>query len=81
MVLFGHFELWRPSKAQMAALRLLVTYLCDAYDVRYLGGHRDFQPDETVCPGQHLATLLPELAAELGLVYGTGGFVASDAVR
>lgn len=80
VVLFGHFELWRPAKAQMAALRLLVTYLRDTYAVRYLGGHRDFQPDATVCPGQHLALLLPELAAELGLMYGTGGFGASDVV-
>jgi hypothetical protein len=74
VVLFGHFELWQPSEAQMAALRLLVAYLQDAYAIQYLAGHRDFQPAETVCPGRYLAAHLPELADDLGLLYGTGGY-------
>lgn len=74
VALLGHFELWRPSKTQMAALRLLIVYLRDMYVIQYLAGHRDFQPDETICPGRYLAEVLPELAAELGLTYGTDGY-------
>lgn len=72
IVLLGHYELWHPAVVQLAALRLLLVYLRDMYAIMYLAGHRDFQPDETICPGRHLAVLLPDLAIELGLQYGTG---------
>lgn len=73
IALLGHFELWHPAKIQIVQLKLLTAYLRDTYAITHLAGHRDFQPDETVCPGHYLADVLPNLAAEVGLAYGVGG--------
>ncbi len=73
VALFGHFELWHPAEIQIVQLKLLAAYLRDAYAITHLAGHRDFQPDETRCPGHYLADILPDLAAEVGLVYSVGG--------
>ena len=49
--------------------------LIDAYAITHLAGHRDFQPGVTLCPGDNLEVLLPDLAAELGIAFGTEGYV------
>lgn len=74
VVLLGNFEERQPAEAQMDSLRTLTIYLRDSYQLTHLAGHRDFQPGETVCPGAFLAPLLPPLAAEMGLIFGTGGY-------
>ena len=73
--LLGNFETAEPPAAQLATLRALAADLLARYGLTHLAGHRDFQPDETVCPGALLEPLLPELAAAVGLTYGTGGYV------
>jgi hypothetical protein len=77
IVLLGNFEEAQPTVAQLASLKTLVASLAGQYGITYLAGHRDFQPDETVCPGRNLEVLLPGLAAELGLKFGTAGYVGS----
>jgi hypothetical protein len=73
--LLGNFEREQPAEAQLESLRRLGAYLADAYALTHLAGHQDFQPGVTLCPGHELAPLLPGLAGELELEYGTGGFV------
>jgi hypothetical protein len=76
VALLGNFERGDLAAAQLDSLRQLGAYLAAAYGLTHLAGHRDFQPGATVCPGAGLAPLLPGMAAELGLAYGTGGYVA-----
>jgi hypothetical protein len=75
VVLLGNFEEAEPTTVQMASLRSLVQCLTTEYAITHLAGHRDFQPEETVCPGENLERALPDLASELGLEFGTGGYV------
>jgi N-acetylmuramoyl-L-alanine amidase len=75
IVLLGNFEEAQPTAAQLASLKALAAALAAEYGIKWLAGHRDFQPDETVCPGRNLEVLLPGLAAELGLKFGTAGYV------
>jgi N-acetylmuramoyl-L-alanine amidase len=74
VVLLGHFEQSEPSTAQLATLSLLLECLRDSYQISHVAGHRDFLPSETVCPGQRLEVLLPDLAARVGLRWGTDGY-------
>ncbi len=76
VVLLGNFEVDHPTEAQRWALKLLGDYLSETYTLTHLAGHRDFQPTVTVCPGAHLEELLTGLADDLGLQFGTGGYVA-----
>ncbi len=76
IVLLGNFELIEPTKAQLDSLTDLNYYLTLAYHVTHLAGHQDFQPGETLCPGKNLEPLLPGLAKELPLEFGTAGYVA-----
>jgi N-acetyl-anhydromuramyl-L-alanine amidase AmpD len=75
VVLLGDFENTQPTNKQWESTRLLVHCLAVNYGLTHLAGHREFQPERTVCPGRHLESRLPELASELGLVYGTEGYV------
>ncbi len=74
VVLLGDFQLIEPTEAQIEALRRLSACLIDQYGITHLAGHRDFQPGVTVCPGDNLEPLLSELAADLGIELGTGGY-------
>lgn len=76
--LLGNFEREAPAEAQLEALRRLGAYLAEAYALTHLAGHQDFQPGVTLCPGHELAPLLPGLAGELGLEFGTGGYVKPE---
>ncbi len=69
--LLGNFEEVGPLVAQINTTRLLAGYLRDTYRLTHLAGHRDYQPEVTVCPGKNLWPLLPDLAAELGMTFGT----------
>lgn len=75
IVLLGNFEETEPLEEQLLTLKKLVRCLSDEYAITHLAGHRDFQPGVTVCPGENLEVLLPGLAAELSLEFGTGGYV------
>ncbi|HDQ73475.1 MAG TPA: N-acetylmuramoyl-L-alanine amidase [Chloroflexi bacterium] len=75
VVLLGNFERQMPTDPQIESLKSLCRFLVDRYAITHLAGHRDFQPEVTVCPGLNLAQLLPGLAREVGLIFGTGGYV------
>jgi hypothetical protein len=75
IVLMGHFERAKPTEAQLTSLGQLGLCLRDEFEITHIAGHRDFQPKVTVCPGKNLEALLPGLAKELELEFGTGGYV------
>ena len=75
VVLMGNFEEAQPPVAQVSDVKVLIRYLSGEYTITHLAGHRDFQPGETVCPGKYLEPLLPGWASELGLEFGTGGYI------
>ena len=84
IVLLGNFNNEQPTESQLASLRSLVDYLRYAYEIRYLVGHKDYpnqSPDGTECPGANLYPLLPDLALELGMNYGIGGYVIPEWVK
>ena len=64
IVLLGNFEESDPTTEQLTSLKALIACLSTEYEITHLAGHRDFQPDETVCPGEKLAGLLPKLAGD-----------------
>jgi hypothetical protein len=74
VVLMGNFEETEPTPVQLANATILVRYLTYQYTLSHLAGHRDFQPDETVCPGKHLEPRLPDIAHALGLKFGIEGY-------
>lgn len=76
VVLIGNFEVLEPTSAQLDTLNILVAHLAETFPVTHLAGHKDFNPQETQCPGAHLSPILPEIAARQNLLYGTGGYVA-----
>ena len=72
--LLGNFDVVAPAAAQLATLRTLARHLRETYTVTHMAGHRDFQPEVTSCPGASLRPLLPDLAADVALTYGTEGY-------
>jgi len=74
VVLLDNFEQYPPTVLQLGKLTALGRCLAQRYSLTHLAGHRDFLPGQTVCPGRYLEPLLPNLAAELGLTFGTGGY-------
>lgn len=72
--LLGNFEFIPPVQAQLDTLQLLARTLREQYALSHLAGHRDFQPDATVCPGKNLWPVIPAIAAATGLAYNTGGY-------
>lgn len=74
IVLMGNFELKEPPPEQVAALEALIDYLTSSYPITHLAGHKDFNPDDTQCPGVNLYRRLPEFAARHNLELGTGGY-------
>jgi hypothetical protein len=55
-------------------LKRLIQCLADAYAITHLAGHRDFQPEVTLCPGANLELLLPAMASDAGLAFGIEGY-------
>lgn len=74
IVLLGNFMNDEPTEAQLVSLRALSVCLIDEYSITHIAGHRDFQPGITDCPGDHLEVLLPDLAAEIEVKFGTQGY-------
>jgi len=72
--LMGNFEVEVPTNAQINSLMELGGLLRDGYGITHLSGHRDFQHQNTVCPGQHLEVQLAQVAAKPGLKFGTDGY-------
>lgn len=77
IVLFGNFEDEEPTTLQLCSLKRLSTWLKVTYDLTHLAGHSDFQPLETVCPGQHLEDKLKSIASDLRLEFGTAGYIGT----
>jgi hypothetical protein len=75
IVLLGNFEESDPTRVQLDSLNALSRGLVNDYGITHLAGHRDFQPEETVCPGRVLAAMLTDLARNLPLIFGTEGYV------
>ena len=67
--LLGNFEVVMPTTAQFDTLRQVIEHLRDMYNLTHLGGHRDYQPGATVCPGANCWPLLTDLATSLALTY------------
>lgn len=69
--LLGNFEETQPTAAQLNSLHALIkALLLNFKNITSLAGHKDFNPDTTLCPGQHLYALLAEIAGQHGLRYG-----------
>jgi len=84
IALIGNFNETEPVRAQIDSLEQLVDYLRYTYGIHYLAGHKDYpdqSPDGTECPGANLYPLLPDLAGELGMKYGIGGYVRPDSIE
>lgn len=77
VVLFGNFEVEEPTTAQICSLKRLGRWLKASYDLTHLAGHSDFQPLDTVCPGEHLEDMLSRIASDLRLNYGTDGYIGT----
>jgi N-acetyl-anhydromuramyl-L-alanine amidase AmpD len=65
--LFGNFENDTPTLAQMDSLWRLSEALTYDFWLERLGGHRDYQPGATVCPGANLWPRLGDLASASGV--------------
>ena len=76
--LSGNFALVQPVVAQLTTLHQLAVYLRDTVRLTHLAGHRDFQPESTICPGERFWPLLSGVAEESSLVWGTGGYVVPE---
>ncbi len=74
IALTGNFEHTDPTDAQLESVMALGRYLAYEYQLTHLAGHRDFQPGDTVCPGEHFAPMLPQIAVDLGLAFGIEGY-------
>lgn len=75
IVLQGNMSIIEPSQEQLQSLSALIDYLRDTYGITHLAGHHDFNPDDTECPGGNLHPLLPALAEQHSLTFGTAGYV------
>jgi len=74
--LLGNFSvLDGPTQAQLNTVRVLVPYLSRTYGITHFAGHSTFQPGVTECPGLNFIDRVDDLAGEMGLQFGTGGYV------
>lgn len=78
IVLMGNYEETVPAPAPLERLKWLVRALMQKYPITHLAGHQDLLPGQTLCPGKNLEPLLPQLAAELGLQFGAGGYLGPE---
>lgn len=64
VVLEGNFEEEQPTPAQLESLRKMVAWLAARYRVTpdRIGGHKDFA--STLCPGNNLHQIIPELVRQ-----------------
>ena len=71
--LLGDFRFVAPAAAQWEGTVSLGRWLVAELAVSHLAGHRQFNAS-TECPGAALSARLPEMAALLGVEYGTAGY-------
>ena len=71
--LLGNFEVVQPVTAQLDSLHQVAVYLRETVGITHVTGHRGFQPEATVCPGENLWPLLATVAVEAGFAMGDGG--------
>lgn len=74
LCLLGDYRFVAPPQAQLEATVALCRWLVAELAVTHLAGHSQFNPS-TLCPGAALLDRLPDMAARLGLEYGTDGYV------
>ncbi|MCY3796211.1 MAG: peptidoglycan recognition family protein [Chloroflexi bacterium] len=74
LCLLGDYRFALPPKAQLEATGVLGRWLVAELAITHLAGHSQFNPS-TLCPGAALLESLPDMAARLGLEYGTDGYV------
>lgn len=72
--LLGNFEVTQPTQLQLNSLVSLASALKEPYSISHLTGHQGFQPNATLCPGENLWPLLPDLALQAGLAFGEEGY-------
>mgnify|MGYP000875864896 CR=1 FL=1 len=78
IALMGNYEESEPIPEQLARLKWLIRDLMTKHPLTHLAGHSDFLPGKTLCPGKNLEPLLPALASELGLKFGTDGYIGPE---
>lgn len=61
----GNFEIRKPNRLQIKALKLLICKLCKKFGELKILGHKDFILANTLCPGRYLYELLPVLIKEV----------------
>jgi hypothetical protein len=57
----GNFEETYPKVTQIKALALLIKKLFKEFGQLQILGHKDFSLADTLCPGEHLYGLLPDI--------------------
>lgn len=70
VMLMGNFEQIEPTSEQINTLVATLISLDKLFGIENVAGHRDYNPGATLCPGNHLAILLPEIANQAGIRYG-----------
>jgi hypothetical protein len=78
IALMGNYELLEPLPEQLEQLKRLIQSLMLKYPLTHLAGHQDFLPGHTLCPGKNLEPLLPVLASQLDMKFGTQGYVGPE---
>jgi hypothetical protein len=69
--LIGNFEEIQPAQPQMEMLQALVACLVAGLpNITRLAGHRDYNPEITLCPGANLYPFLPRIAEQFHLESG-----------
>lgn len=71
--LLGDFRFAAPAAAQWEGTVALGSWLVAELALSHVAGHRQFNK-ATECPGAALLARLPEMAALLGVEYGTAGY-------
>ena len=74
LCLLGDYRFVLPPQGQLEATEALSRWLAAELALTHLAGHSQFNPS-TLCPGAALLDRLPDMAARLGLEYGTDGYV------
>ncbi len=66
VMVMGHFQWEAPRISQLKTLQTWVNHLAETYDLTYLAGHGELNP-ESVCPGRFMNLYLDLLAEGAGL--------------
>lgn len=69
VLVMGNFELQKPSTAQLATLRRVVTDLCSTYQIRRgeVYTHKEWRDAQTACPGSELQPRVESMRKSMGV--------------